>query len=61
MAVWFGCVRSAWTRPRRNILKTGIEPVGPEAEAANRRLGAGMTVPLDLDVQPWDRYYCLLA
>jgi micrococcal nuclease len=39
----------------------GVEPFGPEADAANRRLVAGQTVRLELDVQPWDRYQRLLA
>jgi micrococcal nuclease len=40
---------------------TGVEPFGPEAEAANRQLVEGQTVRLELDVQPWDRYQRLLA
>jgi endonuclease YncB( thermonuclease family) len=39
----------------------GVEPFGPEADAANRRLVEGKTVRLELDVQPWDRYQRLLA
>jgi micrococcal nuclease len=39
----------------------GVEPFGPEADAANRRLVAGKTVRLELDVQPRDRYQRLLA
>jgi micrococcal nuclease len=39
----------------------GREPCGPEASAANRRLVAGPTARLELDVQPWDRYQRLLA
>jgi endonuclease YncB( thermonuclease family) len=40
---------------------TGVEPFGPEVEAANRQLVEGQTVRLELDVQPWDRYQRLLA
>jgi micrococcal nuclease len=39
----------------------GVEPFGPEADAANRRLVAGKTVCLELDVHPRDRYQRLLA
>jgi len=39
----------------------GVEPFGPEADAANRRLVEGKTVRLELDVQPRDRYQRLLA
>jgi micrococcal nuclease len=37
------------------------DPCGPEASAANRKLVEGQTVRLELDVQPRDRYQCLLA
>jgi len=39
----------------------GVEPFGPEADAANRRLVEGKTDRVELDVQPWDRHQRLLA
>jgi endonuclease YncB( thermonuclease family) len=42
--------------PETKHPEKGVEPFGPEADAANRRLVAGKTVRLELDVQPWDRY-----
>jgi micrococcal nuclease len=39
----------------------GIEPYGPEATDANRRLVQGQTVRLEFDVQPRDQYGRLLA
>jgi Staphylococcal nuclease homologue len=43
------------------LCSKGVEPFGPEAEAAHRRLVTGATVGLELDVQPWDRYYRFLT
>jgi micrococcal nuclease len=39
----------------------GVEPYGPEAAEANKRLVAGQTVHLELDVERRDRYGRLLA
>jgi micrococcal nuclease len=47
--------------PETKHPEKGVEPFGPEADAANRRLVEGKTVRLELDVQPWDRYQRLLA
>ena len=47
--------------PETKHPEKGVEPFGPEAEAANRRLVEGKTVRLELDVQPRDRYQRLLA
>jgi micrococcal nuclease len=47
--------------PESTHPEKGVEPFGPEAAAANRRLVGGKTVRLELDVQPWDRYQRLLA
>jgi micrococcal nuclease len=47
--------------PETKHPEKGVEPFGPEADAANRRLVGGKTVRLELDVQPWDRYGRLLA
>jgi micrococcal nuclease len=47
--------------PETKHPEKGVEPFGPEAAEANRRLVEGQTVRLELDVQPWDRYQRLLA
>jgi micrococcal nuclease len=47
--------------PETKHAEKGVEPFGPEADAANRRLVEGHTVRLELDVQPWDRDQRLLA
>jgi micrococcal nuclease len=47
--------------PETKHPEKGVEPFGPEAAEANRRLVEGQTVLLELDVQPWDRYQRLLA
>jgi micrococcal nuclease len=39
----------------------GAEPFGPESAKANRRLVESQTVHIELDVQPWVRYWRLLA
>jgi micrococcal nuclease len=39
----------------------GVEPYGPEATEANRRLVGGQMVRLEFDVQPRDQYGRLLA
>jgi micrococcal nuclease len=39
----------------------GVEPYGPEAAEANRRLVQGRLVRLEFDVQPRDQYGRLLA
>jgi micrococcal nuclease len=49
------------TTPETKHPDTGVEPFGPAADAANRRLVEGQTVRLELDVQPWDRDQRLLA
>jgi micrococcal nuclease len=40
--------------PETKHLRKGLEPFGPEAAEANRRLVEGRTVRLELDVQRWD-------
>jgi micrococcal nuclease len=47
--------------PETKHPEKGVEPFGPEADAVNRRLVAGKTVRLELDVELWDRYQRLLA
>ena len=47
--------------PETNHPTRGEEPYGREATAVNRRLVAGKTVGLELDVQERDRYGRLLA
>ena len=47
--------------PKTMHPEKGVAPFGPEADAANRRLVAGKTVRLELDVELWDRYQRLLA
>jgi micrococcal nuclease len=44
------------THPRQ-----GVEPFGPEAREANRRMVEGQTVRLEFDVQTRDRFGRLLA
>lgn len=47
--------------PETRHPRRGVEPYGPEATEANRRLVEGRTVRLVLDVQERDRYGRVLA
>jgi micrococcal nuclease len=47
--------------PETKHPQKGVEPFGPEAVEANRRLVEGQTVRPELDVQHWDHYQRLLA